>query len=97
MLQVFALFVRPSKEHKLRTYWAAYHHLTGYAVIALGIVNIFRGFSILKPANRWKTTYIAVIAALGGIAVLLELVTWAIYLRRKLRKKAASNTEKLPS
>ncbi|CAA7400630.1 unnamed protein product [Spirodela intermedia] len=96
-LQVFALFVRPSKEHKFRLYWAAYHHLTGYVVIVLGIVNIFRGFSILKPADRWKTTYIAVIAALGGIAVLLELVTWAIYLRRRQGKKTASNTEKLPT
>ncbi|KAI9071259.1 hypothetical protein K1719_009044 [Acacia pycnantha] len=82
-LQIFALFIRPKKDHKYRYYWNIYHHSIGYTVIILGIINIFQGFDILRPEQKWKTTYIAVIAALGGIALFLEVVTWIIFLRRK--------------
>ena len=44
-LQVFALFMRPKKEHKYSVYWNAYHHSVGYIVILLGIYNVFRGLS----------------------------------------------------
>ncbi|XP_028777264.1 cytochrome b561 and DOMON domain-containing protein At3g25290 [Neltuma alba] len=85
-LQIFALFIRPQKDHKYRYYWNIYHHSMGYTVIILGIINIFRGFDILRPEQKWKTTYIIVIAALGGIALFLEAITWIIVLRRKSNK-----------
>lgn len=82
-LQVFALLLRPNKNHKHRIYWNIYHHVTGYSVIILSVINIFKGFDILEPDNKWKHAYIAIIATLGGIAVILEAVTWLIVLNRK--------------
>ncbi|PKA53610.1 Auxin-induced in root cultures protein 12 [Apostasia shenzhenica] len=82
-LQVFALFLRPNKDHKYRLYWNIYHHLTGYTVIVLSVVNIFKGFDILEPGDKWKHAYIAIISTLAGIAAILEAVTWGIVLKRR--------------
>lgn len=84
--QIFALFLRPQKDHKFRFYWNIYHHGVGYAILSLGIVNVFKGLDILQPAQNWKRAYIIVIAVLGGIAVFLEVITWIVVLRRKSSK-----------
>ncbi|KAL6867292.1 hypothetical protein ACP4OV_015316 [Aristida adscensionis] len=84
-LQVFALLLRPDKKNKYRLYWNIYHHSVGYSAIVLSIINIFKGLDILKPATGWKTSYIAIIATLGGIALCLEAITWVIVLRRRSR------------
>ncbi|TQD92200.1 hypothetical protein C1H46_022170 [Malus baccata] len=86
-LQVFALLLRPNKDHKIRFYWNIYHHATGYTVIILSIVNIFKGFDILNPDDKWKKAYIGVIIALGVQAALLEAYTWFIVLKRKKSEK----------
>ncbi|KAA8527876.1 hypothetical protein F0562_035255 [Nyssa sinensis] len=82
-LQVFALFLRPKKDHKFRFYWNMYHHGVGYAVLVLGIVNVFKGLEILHPAKKWKVAYIIFLASLGVIALFLEVVTWIVVLKRK--------------
>ncbi|XP_027333991.1 cytochrome b561 and DOMON domain-containing protein At4g17280-like [Abrus precatorius] len=87
-LQVFALLLRPNKDHKYRFYWNIYHYAIGYATIAISIANIFKGFDALENSvgdryNDWKHAYIGIIAALGGIAVLLEAYTWIIVLKRR--------------
>lgn len=82
-LQVFALLLRPKKDHKYRLYWNIYHHSIGYAVIALSIANIFEGFDILDPAKKWKRAYIGVIIFLAAVAAILEALTWFIVLKRK--------------
>uniref|UniRef100_J3MUK0 Cytochrome b561 domain-containing protein n=1 Tax=Oryza brachyantha TaxID=4533 RepID=J3MUK0_ORYBR len=90
-LQVFALFLRPKKDHKYRVYWNAYHHSVGYTIIILGIINIFKGMSILQVEQKWKTGYIIAISILGGIAVILEVVTWTIVLQRRKEDDKAYN------
>jgi cytochrome b561 len=90
-LQVFALLLRPDKKNKYRLYWNIYHHSVGYSVIVLAAINIFKGLDILKPATGWKTAYIVILATLGGIALCLEAITWAIVLRRRKR-----NADKAP-
>lgn len=85
---MFALFLRPNKDHKYRIFWNFYHYLVGYATIIIGIVNIFKGFDALENSvgdryKNWKNAYIGVIAGLGGIAVFLEVYTWIIVLKRK--------------
>ncbi|KAL2508178.1 Cytochrome [Forsythia ovata] len=85
-LQIFALLLRPKKDHKFRFYWNIYHHGIGYTVLVLSIINVFKGLDILKPEQKWKDAYIILIAVLGGIALLLEAITWIIVLRRKSRK-----------
>ncbi|KAK1396166.1 Cytochrome b561 and DOMON domain-containing protein [Heracleum sosnowskyi] len=82
-LQVFALLLRPKKDHKYRLYWNIYHHAIGYTVIALSIANIFEGFDILDPAKKWKRAYIGVIIFLAVVAAILEALTWFIVLKRK--------------
>ncbi|KAK8959137.1 hypothetical protein KSP40_PGU020616 [Platanthera guangdongensis] len=54
-LQVFALLLRPNKNNKYRVYWNIYHHATGYSVIILSVVNIFKGFDILQPIANGST------------------------------------------
>jgi glucan phosphoethanolaminetransferase (alkaline phosphatase superfamily) len=81
-LQIFALFLRPNKDHKYRFYWNIYHYSFGYAIIILAIVNIFRGFDILNPEEKWKLAYIILIIALAVIALLLEAITWSVVLKR---------------
>ncbi|XP_052166103.1 cytochrome b561 and DOMON domain-containing protein At4g12980 [Oryza glaberrima] len=90
-LQIFALFLRPKKDHKYRVYWNAYHHSVGYTIIILGIVNIFKGMSILNVEQKWKTGYIITISILGGIAVILEAVTWSIVLKRRKEENKSYN------
>ncbi|WOL18621.1 hypothetical protein Cni_G27418 [Canna indica] len=90
-VQLFALFVRPNKDHKYRFYWKIYHHAIGYSIIVLSIINIFEGFDILNPADKWKHAYIAVIATLGAVALLLEAVTWPITIKKKKRSAEKSH------
>ncbi|GFQ00132.1 cytochrome b561 and DOMON domain-containing protein at3g25290 [Phtheirospermum japonicum] len=90
-VQVFALFLRPKKDHKYRLYWNIYHHGVGYAILILAIINVFKGFDILRPEAKWRHAYIVVIAVLGGIAALLEVITWIITLKRK--KSGASTRQ----
>ncbi|KAH7862620.1 hypothetical protein Vadar_007290 [Vaccinium darrowii] len=85
-VQVFALFLRPKKDHKYRFYWNIYHHIIGYAILVLGILNVFKGLDILLPEKKWRSAYIIVISVLGGIALLLEAITWVVVLRRKSSK-----------
>lgn len=88
-VQIFALFLRPNKDHKYRFYWNVYHHAVGYAILVLGIINVFKGLDILNPENKWKSAYIIVISVLAGIAVLLEAITWIIVISRKSRSRKA--------
>lgn len=82
-LQLFALLLRPKKDHKYRLYWNIYHHSVGYTVIILSIVNIFKGFDILDPEKKWKKIYIGILIFLGINAALLEAFTWFIVIKRK--------------
>ncbi|XP_041005360.1 cytochrome b561 and DOMON domain-containing protein At5g47530-like [Juglans microcarpa x Juglans regia] len=82
-LQVFALLLRPKKDHKYRLYWNIYHHSIGYAVIILSIVNVFEGFDILSPDGKWKKIYIGILIFLGVSAAILEAFTWFIVIKRK--------------
>lgn len=82
-MQVFALFLRPKKDHKYRFYWNIYHHGIGYAIVVLGIFNVFKGLEILDPQKKWKSAYIILLIILGGIALFLEVITWIVVVKRK--------------
>lgn len=74
--------MRPRKEHKIRSCWNVYHHGVGYAVIIMGIINVFEGISILQPDKKWVHVYIIVICGLGLIALFLEITSWIVAGRR---------------
>lgn len=86
------MFLRPKKDNKYRLYWNIYHHSIGYTIIILSIINIFKGLDILKPANKWEQSYIGIIVSLGIAAVLLEVYTWTVVLKRKKAEKAPVGT-----
>ncbi|KAL6644497.1 hypothetical protein ACP70R_016105 [Stipagrostis hirtigluma subsp. patula] len=90
-LQIFALFLRPKPDHKYRVYWNVYHHSMGYTIIILGIINIFKGMSILDVEQKWKTGYIIAICILGAIALILEAVTWGVVLKRRKSENKTYN------
>ncbi|XP_010557755.1 PREDICTED: cytochrome b561 and DOMON domain-containing protein At4g12980-like [Tarenaya hassleriana] len=85
-IQMFALLLRPKRDHKFRFYWNVYHHGVGYSILTLGIFNVFKGLSILNPQHAYKTAYIVVIGSLGGLALILEAVTWIVVLKRRSGK-----------
>ncbi|KAL3519313.1 hypothetical protein ACH5RR_017462 [Cinchona calisaya] len=89
LLQLSALLMRPKKDHKWRTYWNFYHYSFGYGILILGIINIFKGLDILSPEKKWKHAYIGILVSLACLAVILEVITWCIVLRRK--KSANAN------
>lgn len=78
-VQFFSLLIRPSKDHKVRKYWNVYHHGLGYAIILLGIINIFQGLNILDPGGDWRPGYIASLSLMAVVAFLLEIATWIRY------------------
>ncbi|PIA32222.1 hypothetical protein AQUCO_04500074v1 [Aquilegia coerulea] len=80
---LFAVFLRPEKDHKYRVYWNFFHHGVGYMIAVLGILNVFKGLDILDPERKWRVAYIAVLGVLGGIALVLEAITWVFVLKRK--------------
>ncbi|KZV16051.1 cytochrome b561 and DOMON domain-containing protein-like, partial [Dorcoceras hygrometricum] len=82
-LQVLALLLRPKKNHKYRLYWNIYHHVLGYSITVLGIINIFKGFNILNPDEKWKTTYIGILVGLAFVAAFMEVYTWYVVVKRK--------------
>eukprot|EP00897_Mesotaenium_endlicherianum_P005585 jgi/Mesen1/5054/ME000252S04167 len=82
-LQITALIFRPKKDSGIRTYWNIYHHFSGYLVIVLGIVNCFYGFHVLETYGNWRKVYIVALACLGGLALVLEAITWVLYFTRE--------------
>lgn len=82
-VQVFALILRPNVDHKVRRYWNYYHHSLGYTIILLGIINIFRGLNILSPGGNWRSGFVASLILMVVVAVVLEVVTWIRYIKKR--------------
>ncbi|KAI3846367.1 hypothetical protein MKW92_001744 [Papaver armeniacum] len=89
-LQVFALLLRPSPDHKYRFYWNIYHRMTGYTVIVLSVINVFKGLDILDPEKNWKMIYVIIISVLGIIAINLEVYKWIRVMKMKKKKNVKS-------
>lgn len=85
-IQMFALFLRPKKDHKYRFYWNIYHHGIGYTIIGLSLWNIFKGLDILHPENKWRHAYNIYLIALAVFVTLVQGITWFLAFRRKSRK-----------
>ncbi|XP_027088505.2 cytochrome b561 and DOMON domain-containing protein At4g17280-like [Coffea arabica] len=90
LVQVSALFIRPKKDHKWRSYWNYYHYLVGYGILGISIANIFKGLDILSPAKIWKRAYIGILVTLASLALLLEVIVW--FLKRRKRSAGADRS-----
>ena len=81
--QILSGFLRPKKDAKVRIYWNVFHHVIGFATIIIIIVNIFEGIHVLQPDSKWKKIYIIVIAILAAISLVMEIITWIVWFRRR--------------
>ncbi|ONK69896.1 uncharacterized protein A4U43_C05F27980 [Asparagus officinalis] len=75
-LQITALWIKANRDDKYRKYWRIYHHSLGYALVALAVVNIFKGLAILRPPATWKWVCIGILIGLACVALFLEITTW---------------------
>ncbi|KAH7857882.1 hypothetical protein Vadar_017520 [Vaccinium darrowii] len=73
LLQISALFLRPAKDHKQRYIWNRFHHITGYIVLLMSLVNIGVGFAILKPTKGWMIGYGSIPGAIVVTSLILEV------------------------
>ncbi|KAL0306017.1 UNVERIFIED_CONTAM: cytochrome and DOMON domain-containing protein [Sesamum radiatum] len=90
--RVSALLLRPKKEHKYRFYWNIYHHLIGYSVIVLSIINIFKGFNSksrgeMEESIRWNPD------SSGFHCCNIGSYTWYVVVKRK----KSSRPHKMPN
>ncbi|BAT97390.1 hypothetical protein VIGAN_09082300 [Vigna angularis var. angularis] len=97
--RVFALLLRPNKDHKIRIYWNFYHYVIGYATIIINIINIFKGFEALEVSegdryNDWKHAYIGIIAALGEFEEQVKVTAKKTTAAAKKAKKAIAKGSK---
>eukprot|EP00271_Cylindrocystis_brebissonii_P018750 TRINITY_DN5449_c0_g1_i1.p1 TRINITY_DN5449_c0_g1~~TRINITY_DN5449_c0_g1_i1.p1 ORF type:complete len:435 (+),score=41.81 TRINITY_DN5449_c0_g1_i1:166-1470(+) len=80
-LQVCLGIAKPNKKASYRLYWNIAHWLFGYLVLVLAIINIFKGFDLLKLTGGgyagWKNVYIGWLVVLLVVFVVAE-VHWAI-------------------
>lgn len=76
-----------------RQYWHIYHHLLGYALYALIVVNIFHGAHMLSPNHRWKWAYAGILSSLAFIVLVLEIITWTKFIIKKLEEREDKKKE----
>jgi uncharacterized membrane protein len=91
---MLAIFLKPTKVDTYRKYWNIYHHVVGYILLSLVLINIFKGFTILQPPKCWKLIYITLLVLLAFVALLLEITTWVIFYQTK---KSNSKSNQSPS
>ncbi|KAJ7963771.1 Cytochrome b561 and DOMON domain-containing protein [Quillaja saponaria] len=53
-IQMLALQLIPKETEDYRKYWNIYHHLLGYALLTVIIINIFKGIEIMNGDPNWK-------------------------------------------
>ncbi|MED6196468.1 hypothetical protein PIB30_047739 [Stylosanthes scabra] len=75
-IQMLAFRLKPKVSDDYRKYWNMYHHFLGYGLLAIIVINIFKGISMLKGGVGWKYAYIGIIALLGAITLTFEILTW---------------------
>ncbi|RDY05428.1 Cytochrome b561 and DOMON domain-containing protein, partial [Mucuna pruriens] len=86
-IQMLAFRLKPKVTDDYRKYWNMYHHFLGYGFLAIIIINIFKGISILEGGNAWNWVYIGNLAFLGTIAFGLEVFTWIRFFTLKSKQK----------
>ncbi|XP_058745046.1 cytochrome b561 and DOMON domain-containing protein At3g25290-like [Vicia villosa] len=93
-IQMLAFRLKPKETDDYRKYWNMYHHFLGYGLLAIIIINIFKGIGILNGGDKWKWSYIGILICLGAIAFAMEIFTWIRYLYIDEKNNKKENKEK---
>jgi len=83
--QMLAFRLKPNENDDYRKYWNMYHHFLGYGLLAIIVINVFKGINILHGGDHWKWSYIGILIGLGTIAFALEILTWIKFIMKKLK------------
>ncbi|GLU18144.1 hypothetical protein SLE2022_344600 [Rubroshorea leprosula] len=75
-IQMFPLCMQTKREDLYCRCWEIYHHLMGYALIALIVVNIFEGISHQSHEEKWRWVYVGILGILALISAALEIFRW---------------------
>ncbi|KAK8970208.1 hypothetical protein KSP40_PGU006309 [Platanthera guangdongensis] len=94
-LQMMALWLKPTRHDKYRKYWSIYHHFVGYSLLALTIVNIFKGFKILQPPPKWRAVYVGILISIGCATLVLEGITWYKFWQEQKEEKEKKEKQKM--
>ncbi|KAG0489092.1 hypothetical protein HPP92_007903 [Vanilla planifolia] len=82
-LQAAALLFRPGTTHRFRKYWKSYHHMVGYGLVAVGVVNVFQGRNVMGIGGSYaKLAYCLTLATMAGACVALEANAWVEFCRK---------------
>ncbi|PKA49842.1 Auxin-induced in root cultures protein 12 [Apostasia shenzhenica] len=82
-LQAAAVMFRPGAAHRLRKYWRSYHHLVGYGLVVVGVVNVFQGMEVMGLRRSYaKLAYCVALATAAGACVALEANAWVVFCRK---------------
>ncbi|KZV56394.1 hypothetical protein F511_00391 [Dorcoceras hygrometricum] len=93
-MQMFSLKLKPKASDDYRNYWNMYHHFLGYSLLAVASVNIFYGIRILGVVDHaWKWSYVGLLGALGGVALVLELYTWIKFCLMKVHERKRTSRD----
>lgn len=92
--QMLAFRLKPKSTDDYRKYWNMYHHFLGYGLLAIIVINIFKGINILHGGNSWKWSYIGILIGLGTIAFALEIFTWIKFIMHKWHDRRANQPNK---
>lgn len=93
-IQMLAFRLKPKSTDDYRKYWNMYHHFLGYGLLAIIVINIFKGINILHGGNSWKWSYIGILIGLGTIAFALEIFTWIKFIMHKWHDRRANQPNK---
>ncbi|XP_074273141.1 cytochrome b561 and DOMON domain-containing protein At3g61750-like [Silene latifolia] len=88
VLQILAFFIRPDKETKLRSLWAAYHRWFGVITLFFGALNIALGIQVGGAGSEWKIGYGFLLGSLIVTTVVLQVFSMI----RKPEKTAQTST-----
>lgn len=97
-LQAAAILFRPAATNRCRKYWKSYHHLVGYGLVVVGVVNVFQGMEIMGLGRSYvKLAYCLGLGTMGGACVALEANGWVIFCRKveeeKVRREEGGGCE----
>ncbi|XP_020571507.1 cytochrome b561 and DOMON domain-containing protein At2g04850-like, partial [Phalaenopsis equestris] len=101
-LQAAAMFFRPATTHRYRKYWKSYHHLLGYGLVVVGVVNVFQGMEMMELGRSYaKLVYCLAVGTMGGACVALEANGWVLFCRKaeeeKVRREEGGERRRFPA
>ncbi|KAK8936508.1 hypothetical protein KSP39_PZI012201 [Platanthera zijinensis] len=93
-LQAAAVLFRPGTTHRFRKYWKSYHHLVGYGLVVVAVVNVFQGMELMGLAGSYaKLAYCLALATLAGACAALEANAWVVFCRNAEEEKIKPREE----